>query len=107
MHFWRRSGQIDRHTTRGRWTGIVRVAAHSDDPQGRGPTGRWRRSGDGFLHCDDGHVRWGLYGAAGALFVIQDDRGVEALMQLTHAAPVGPGARGRYVVVPRRRHDPG
>ncbi|MGD9999217.1 MAG: NUDIX domain-containing protein [Ilumatobacteraceae bacterium] len=27
------------------------------------------RSGDGFIRCSDGHVRWGVYGAAGALFV--------------------------------------
>jgi 8-oxo-dGTP diphosphatase len=32
----------------------------------------WRRSGDGFLRCSDGHVRWGRYGAAGALFVTGD-----------------------------------
>lgn len=28
------------------------------------------RSGDGFLRCSDGHVRWGLFGAAGVLFVV-------------------------------------
>lgn len=28
-----------------------------------------RRSGDGFLRCSDGHVRWGIFGAAGAVFV--------------------------------------
>jgi 8-oxo-dGTP pyrophosphatase MutT (NUDIX family) len=27
------------------------------------------RSGDGFIRCSDGHVRWGVFGAAGALFV--------------------------------------
>lgn len=27
------------------------------------------RSGDGFLRCSDGHVRWGLFGAAGVVFV--------------------------------------
>lgn len=47
--------------------------------------GRRGRSGDGFLHCDDGHVRWGRYGAAGALFVYQGERGIEALMQLRSA----------------------
>jgi 8-oxo-dGTP pyrophosphatase MutT (NUDIX family) len=26
-------------------------------------------SGDGFVRCSDGHVRWGRYGAAGAVFV--------------------------------------
>jgi 8-oxo-dGTP diphosphatase len=26
-------------------------------------------SGDGFVRCSDGHVRWGRFGAAGALFV--------------------------------------
>jgi 8-oxo-dGTP diphosphatase len=28
-----------------------------------------RRSGDGFMRCSDGHVRWGIYGAAGVIFV--------------------------------------
>jgi 8-oxo-dGTP pyrophosphatase MutT (NUDIX family) len=28
-----------------------------------------RGSGDGFLRCSDGHVRWGRFGAAGVLFV--------------------------------------
>lgn len=28
-----------------------------------------RRSGDGFLRCSDGHVRWGVFGAAGVVFV--------------------------------------
>lgn len=28
-----------------------------------------RRSGDGFVRCSDGHVRWGVFGAAGVLFV--------------------------------------
>ena len=28
-----------------------------------------RRSGDGFVRCADGHVRWGRFGAAGVLFV--------------------------------------
>lgn len=30
------------------------------------------RSGDGFVRCGDGHVRWGRYGAAGAVFVHRD-----------------------------------
>jgi 8-oxo-dGTP diphosphatase len=28
-----------------------------------------RRSGDGFVRCSDGHVRWGIFGAAGVVFV--------------------------------------
>jgi 8-oxo-dGTP pyrophosphatase MutT (NUDIX family) len=28
-----------------------------------------RQSGDGFIRCSDGHVRWGRFGAAGVLFV--------------------------------------
>lgn len=43
------------------------------------------RSGDGFLHCDDGKMRWGRYGAAGALFIVHSERGTEALMQLRSA----------------------
>lgn len=33
------------------------------------------RSGDGFIRCGDGHVRWGLYGAAGVVFVHDDGGG--------------------------------
>jgi 8-oxo-dGTP diphosphatase len=29
-----------------------------------------RRSGDGFVRCTDGHVRWGRFGAAGVVFVV-------------------------------------
>lgn len=43
------------------------------------------RSGDGFLRCEDGHVRWGRFGAAGVLFVVQADRGPEVLLQLRSA----------------------
>lgn len=32
-----------------------------------------RRSGDGFMRCSDGHVRWGVFGAAGVLFLLFDD----------------------------------
>jgi 8-oxo-dGTP diphosphatase len=28
-----------------------------------------RASGDGFLRCSDGHIRWGIYGAAGVVFM--------------------------------------
>ncbi len=31
-----------------------------------------RGTGDGFIRCSDGHVRWGIYGAAGVLFVVLD-----------------------------------
>lgn len=30
-----------------------------------------RRSGDGFLRCSDGHARWGIFGAAGVVFVVR------------------------------------
>jgi 8-oxo-dGTP pyrophosphatase MutT (NUDIX family) len=43
------------------------------------------RSGDGFLTCDDGHVRWGRFGAAGVLFVVRGDDGPEVLVQLRSA----------------------
>jgi 8-oxo-dGTP diphosphatase len=37
-------------------------------------TANWqRRSGDGFLRCTDGRVRWGVFGAAGVLFVVRRD----------------------------------
>lgn len=28
-------------------------------------------TGDGFLRCSDGHTRWGLFGAAGVVFVLR------------------------------------
>ena len=31
------------------------------------------RSGDGFLRCSDGHMRWGLFGAAGVVFVLRSE----------------------------------
>jgi len=31
-----------------------------------------RRTGDGFIQCSDGHVRWGIYGAAGVVFLHRD-----------------------------------
>lgn len=37
-------------------------------------------SGDGFVHCSDGHMRWGLYGAAGAVFVTAADDGTPLVM---------------------------
>ena len=33
-----------------------------------------RRSGDGFLRCSDGKVRWGVFGAAGVVFVVDRDQ---------------------------------
>ena len=29
------------------------------------------RSGDGFVRCSDGHTRWGMFGAAGVVFVLR------------------------------------
>jgi 8-oxo-dGTP diphosphatase len=40
----------------------------------------WRRSGDGFVRCADGHVRWGVFGAAGVVFVWRDGGGVPLVM---------------------------
>lgn len=53
--------------------------------RGRGASPASRRSGDGFMCCDDGHTRWGRFGAAGVLFVVRDDRGPEVLLQLRSA----------------------
>ena len=41
-----------------------------------------RRSGDGFLLCGDGQKRWGIYGAAGVVFVVAGPSGPEVMMQL-------------------------
>lgn len=38
------------------------------------------RSGDGFLRCGDGHVRWGIHGAAGVVFVTRDGDGLPLVM---------------------------
>lgn len=44
------------------------------------------RSGDGFVRGSDGHVRWGLFGAAGAVFVVADlTAGALVLLQLRSA----------------------
>ena len=40
-----------------------------------------RGSGDGFVRCSDGHVRWGVYGAAGALFVHRADDEPKVMLQ--------------------------
>jgi len=41
------------------------------------------RSGDGFVRGSDGHVRWGIYGAAGVVFVVADpEHGPLVLLQL-------------------------
>ncbi len=39
-----------------------------------------RRTGDGFIRCGDGNVRWGIFGAAGAVFVVRDDEGAAYVM---------------------------
>ena len=39
------------------------------------------RSGDGFLRCADGHVRWGLHGAAGVVFVVRFPDGPRVMLQ--------------------------
>ncbi len=38
-------------------------------------------SGDGFLLCADGQVRWGVYGAAGAVFVVRFPAGPRVMLQ--------------------------
>ncbi len=40
-----------------------------------------RRSGDGFLRCSDGNVRWGVYGAAGVVFVVRFPDGPRVMLQ--------------------------
>ncbi len=37
-------------------------------------------SGDGFIQCSDGHVRWGIYGAAGVVFLTRDSDGTPRVM---------------------------
>lgn len=40
------------------------------------------RSGDGFVRCSDGHVRWGRFGAAGVVFLTRAEGPVEVMLQL-------------------------
>jgi len=40
-----------------------------------------RRTGDGFMTCSDGHVRWGVYGAAGVVFVVRFPDGPRVMLQ--------------------------
>ena len=40
-----------------------------------------RRSGDGFMRCSDGHVRWGIFGAAGVVFVVREDDATRVMLQ--------------------------
>jgi 8-oxo-dGTP diphosphatase len=39
------------------------------------------RSGDGFMRCSDGHVRWGVFGAAGVLFTTPTADGPRVMLQ--------------------------
>jgi len=40
-----------------------------------------RRSGDGFIQCSDGSIRWGVYGAAGVVFVVRFPDGPRVMLQ--------------------------
>ena len=42
----------------------------------------FRRSGDGFVRCSDGHIRWGVFGAAGVLFVSGGREDARVMLQL-------------------------
>ena len=40
-----------------------------------------RRTGDGFIRCGDGRVRWGIFGAAGVIFVVREPDGPRVMLQ--------------------------
>ena len=40
-----------------------------------------RRAGDGFIRCSDGHVRWGIFGAAGAVFLHREGDQITVMLQ--------------------------
>jgi 8-oxo-dGTP diphosphatase len=40
-----------------------------------------RQTGDGFMRCSDEHVRWGVYGAAGVVFVTRFPAGPRVMLQ--------------------------
>jgi 8-oxo-dGTP diphosphatase len=44
-------------------------------------TDQRRRSGDGFMRGSDGYVRWGIFGAAGVVFVTISDGDVRVMLQ--------------------------
>ena len=50
---------------------------------------RW--SGDGFVRCSDGHVRWGVFGAAGVVFVHRSGDGPLVMVQLRSGFAHGGG----------------
>lgn len=33
------------------------------------------------MRCSDGHVRWGIYGAAGVVFFVREARGIAVMLQ--------------------------
>lgn len=33
------------------------------------------------MRCSDGHVRWGIYGAAGVVFFVREERGIVVMLQ--------------------------
>ena len=37
------------------------------------------------MRCSDGHVRWGVYGAAGVVFVVREDDGPRVMLQMRSA----------------------
>ena len=40
-----------------------------------------RQTGDGFMRCGDGHVRWGIFGAAGVVFVHHEADDTRVMLQ--------------------------
>ncbi len=60
-----------------------------------------RRSGDGFVRCSDGHVRWGVFGAAGVLFVHRSSDGPDGADRADGA--VGTDLAGEVTVMLQKR----
>ena len=60
-------------------TSVTHVADSSPVRQGDGVFDR--RAGDGFIRCSDGHVRWGIFGAAGVVFVIHGEHDPLVMLQ--------------------------
>ncbi|MFN3257988.1 MAG: NUDIX domain-containing protein [Ilumatobacter sp.] len=59
--------------------GVVRLAPGSTIGNSGDVTKR--RTGDGFMRCSDGHVRWGVFGAAGVVFVVDEADGPVVMLQ--------------------------
>lgn len=75
----RQTPGVRERAQRGQMPVCRRLAGHG--AIGKGGDVFERRSGDGFMRCGDGHVRWGIFGAAGVVFVVHEADGLRVMLQ--------------------------